>query len=112
MRQPKFRRPEQAPCTADHKVGPTVEMKGVREPGHRCPDCHDSGWTIVSHSTTAAATAMPCRVCNPVQYQRWTNGCLSGKQAHCGCEVCVAGRNGTVGLSDYAPDGTLLTGAL
>ena len=107
-----FRRPKQEPCKASFREGPTVEMRGLREPGHRCPDCRDSGWTIVSNSTTVAATAMPCRVCNPVQYQRWTNGCLSGSRAHCGCEVCVAGRNGTVGLSDYAPDGTLLTGAL
>jgi hypothetical protein len=107
-----FRRPKLDECKASFREGPTVEMRGLREPGHRCPDCRDSGWAIVSASTTASATAMPCRVCNPVQYQRWTNGCLSGARAHCGCEVCVAGRNGTVGLSDYAPDGTLLTGAL
>ncbi len=107
-----FRRPKLEECKASFRAGPTVEMKGLRDPGHRCPDCKDSGWVVVSRSTSAAATAMPCRVCNQVQYQRWTNGCLSGARAHCGCEVCVAGRNGTVGLSDYAPDGTLLTGAL
>lgn len=106
-----YRRSEQEPCKASFRAGPTVQMRGLREPAKRCPDCRDSGWVIVTNLPTTP-DAMPCRVCNPVQYQRWMSGCLSGRVAHCGCQVCVAGRNGTIGLSDYGPDGTLLAGAL
>lgn len=108
MKQPRYAEP----CKASFRDGPTVQMRGLSEPAARCPDCFDSGWSIVSRSTAVTAIAMPCRVCNPVQYQRWVAGCLSGSRAHCGCEVCVAGRTGRLGMSDYAADGTLLAGTL
>ena len=34
-----FRRPKLEECKASFRAGPTVEMKGLRDPGHRCPDC-------------------------------------------------------------------------
>lgn len=110
MSEPRYRRPADEPCKASFREGPTVQMRGLKEPGHRCPECHDTDWVVVTRAE-GTPTAMPCRVCNPVQYRRWLDKCLRGDGV-CGCEVCIAARAGRIGLVDYAPDGTLLTGAL
>lgn len=101
------------PCFADHKAGPTVQMRGIQEHRPKCPECDDRDWIVVSKVREAlggTVDMMPCRLCNPVQHQRWVNGCLAGDNAQCHCDACVGGRAGTIGMSDYAPDGTLLVG--
>jgi hypothetical protein len=99
-------------CIADHKVGPTVEMRGLQERQATCPECEDRGWVIVSKVREATSggvpDVMPCRICEPAQLRRWENGCIAGNNAHCQCDECVGIRAGTIGRSDYAPDGTLL----
>lgn len=101
------------PCDADHRQGPTVQMRGIQERAPMCPECEDRGWVVVSlvrEQLGGTVDMMPCRVCNPAQHRRWADGCLAGLNAHCPCSTCVDGRSGTIGLSDYAPDGTLLVG--
>lgn len=113
MSMPKFIRKPQEPCKASYKVGPTVEMRGLPEPPHRCPEClHDSGWVIVSRvreqTSGAAPDLMPCRVCNPVQHRRWTEGHFVPGHS---CEECVDIRAGVLGRLDYGGDGMPLVGS-
>lgn len=113
MKEPKFRRKPLEPCKASYKVGPTVEMRGLPEPPHRCPEClGDSGWVIVSRvrEQTSGGTpdTMPCRVCNPVQHRRWADGHFTPGHS---CEECNDIRAGLLTALDYAPDGTPLVGS-
>lgn len=113
MSMPKFIRKPQEPCKASYKVGPTVEMRGLPETPHRCPEClGDTGWVILSRvrESTSGGTpdVSPCRVCNPVQHRRWAEGHFVPGHS---CEECTDIRSGVLTALDYDGEGRPLVGS-
>lgn len=105
------------PCTADHRVGPTVKLrdKQIDRPP-RCPDCQDRGMVEVSNQVETrrghAPIFMPCSTCNPVQARRWREGHLDSRHNRGECRECTAIDQGRVHLMDFDHLGELRPGVL